>query len=474
MVLDSQLLTDRQKEVKERQKADAAMFPDIRSSPRPRDKSAQRRSESVELPFHRSSSKSRSAISQGEERQTTPTLAPQGEDDDYVNSSPTPTRALSVHGDEIDPPSSPPEARLVAEAEETEGPEITSSPPEIEQEPDKDTTTSVDPSAQIDPFAVDIERSFSTFEFTPDEQGKSTIPDSFVQAQPDEKEPPTTISETLIEDVLTNAPPQVDEVGETPNTPEHARGDASVCQHTPKTPVFHDALTSPASSSRLTVNDEVFQDAISSPRLVLKKTETEHSSPLSDLDESSVLRIMTEYDQGSGRPKRNVRFVTNKANDAVTEPTIWSKDSPQPVSATDSSLDTPSGELHKESVAESTDAMDAVKDDQSPDSEAPRSSPMPSLIPETPGTKAPIQMIFAEGEEFDPEDTIVVDVPDDFEAFPKPSKKKKTTPRKRSSLASEVLAAGSALKKKKQDDTGLGSEVPESPGFMAKCKFTRS
>jgi hypothetical protein len=53
-----------------------------------------------------------------------------------------------------------------------------------------------------------------------------------------------------------------------------------------------------------------------------------------------------------------------------------------------------------------------------------------ALIPETPGTKAPIQIIFAEGEHFDPNDTIVVGVPDDFEAFPNPSKKNKTTPHK--------------------------------------------
>lgn len=474
-VLDSQLLTDRQKEVKERQQAEAAMFPDIRSSPRPRERSVQRRSESVELPFHRSSSKSRSGVSPDEERQTTPILIPHVEDDDYVNSSPTPTRALSVHGDEIDPPSSPPETRSEREAREmvreTEEPAIASSPPEIEQQPDIDTTTSVGPSAQIDPFAVEFDHTFSTFEFTPDEQCRSTIPDSFIQAQSVQTEQATVLSELRMEDENPRyAPPLVEEVrvedvGETPDTPVRSHDDASFGQQTPKTPIFHDALTSPASSGKFTINDEVFQDAISSPRLTLEDAERDQSSSLSDLDESSMLRLMTKFDQGSGRPKRIVRFGSEKNNQAVSKPGPSSKDSPTPIPSTEISLNASS----REQRIEPTDALDLIKEDGDlVNNEVRISSPMPSLIPETPGGKAAVPMILVDDEELDPNDTIVVQVPDDFEAYPMPSKKRKPSPRNRISPEPEALVESFTSKKRKQDDTSFGDEVTESPGFMTK------
>jgi len=100
VIVDSLLLTDRQKEVKERQHAEAAMFPDLRSSPRQKSSTAQKREISnTDLPLHRSDSKTSPLISNRPERQTTPVFMPQVDYDEYVNSSPTPTCALQIEED---------------------------------------------------------------------------------------------------------------------------------------------------------------------------------------------------------------------------------------------------------------------------------------------------------------------------------------------------------------------------------------
>lgn len=454
-VLDSQLLTDRQKEVKERQRAEAAMFPDIRSGPLPIDRILNRRSTSVELPFHRPSSQSHLAISPDRERQTTPTLVPQVEDDDYVNSSPTPTRALSVQCNELDPPSSPPEARPMRNVLDMEEPVIPSSPPEAARDLDYESTASVEPSAQIDPFAVGINVNISALELTPDEQDQSMIADSFARHQP-------VPTKSAISNP-TSAPEPV-EVRETPNTPTHSRDNASLQQQTPKTPVFHDALRSPASSSKFTNNDEVFQDALSSPGLILDNSDARVSPSSSDLDESSILRLMIGFDQGSGRPLRNDKSSFEDSHEAASEPSFPSEAPSQSLSLAETHFTTSADELHAKSAMGTSDSIGAFED-ISERGTAQGLCSMLSLIPETPGTT---QMIVVDGVEYDPDDTIVVDLPDDFEAYPKPSKKK-ISPRKKGSLGLANSAKTSASKKRKRDD-GYSKEVSESPGADTESK----
>ncbi|KAK4194429.1 putative telomere length regulator protein rif1 [Triangularia verruculosa] len=100
--LESQALTDRQKEVRERQKENAAMFPEIRSSPR---RSKRHAKTTEEFP------------SPAPEKITTPQAAtPQARArfDEYVSSTPTPRRGQPLmipEHDMTDPPSSPPEPR---------------------------------------------------------------------------------------------------------------------------------------------------------------------------------------------------------------------------------------------------------------------------------------------------------------------------------------------------------------------------
>ncbi|KAF3764391.1 hypothetical protein M406DRAFT_259837, partial [Cryphonectria parasitica EP155] len=99
---ESQLLTDRQQEIRERQQETAAMFPEIRSSPTEKTKKAQ--SANVQQP----------SVCTESLRALTPER--EGDYEDCLTSTPTPRRgrpiSLPVHDQEMtDPPSSPPEPR---------------------------------------------------------------------------------------------------------------------------------------------------------------------------------------------------------------------------------------------------------------------------------------------------------------------------------------------------------------------------
>ena len=148
-VVDSQLLTDKQKETKERQQAEQSMFPDLRSTPISREKSARKSAEAdLELPT-RQSSQLRTKPS--EERQTTPTLPIPSDDDGYVASSPTPTRSIRGEAEadgEIDPPSSPP----VAPASKVVY--IESNSPSLEHTPEP-ATEATSPTAAFDSEEID-------------------------------------------------------------------------------------------------------------------------------------------------------------------------------------------------------------------------------------------------------------------------------------------------------------------------------
>ncbi|KAI9831149.1 MAG: hypothetical protein M1819_005237 [Sarea resinae] len=84
---ESQLLTDRQREVKERQQTEAAMFPDLRSSPLPRSQVG--KAPHSELTLSSSLSRDGNVLSDGP---TTPTLPPPAHSpfNEFLLSSPTP------------------------------------------------------------------------------------------------------------------------------------------------------------------------------------------------------------------------------------------------------------------------------------------------------------------------------------------------------------------------------------------------
>ncbi|KFZ04689.1 hypothetical protein V501_09056 [Pseudogymnoascus sp. VKM F-4519 (FW-2642)] len=105
---DSQLLTDHQREVKERQQEEAAaMFPDLRKSPRMKTRrSGERLALSSDLPVTEGTTWGTPSISRVGERE-----------DDFITSSPTPRRETSAEGllgkeEEGDVPSSPPKGEV--------------------------------------------------------------------------------------------------------------------------------------------------------------------------------------------------------------------------------------------------------------------------------------------------------------------------------------------------------------------------
>ncbi|CAD6447965.1 4acba6b2-06ee-422d-a714-a7b85db6248c [Sclerotinia trifoliorum] len=133
-IYDSDILTDRQKEVRERQAEAAAMFPDIRSSPPP---SSRPTSEHVdnnnELPSRQSASKLRLETPANSKRQSTPDTRIIENQDIFLASSPTPARHTLASKDISCPPSSPPAVasnKRSAFISKNKSVAITSSPPQ--------------------------------------------------------------------------------------------------------------------------------------------------------------------------------------------------------------------------------------------------------------------------------------------------------------------------------------------------------
>lgn len=436
--LESQLLTDRQKEVKERQKFEAAMFPDLRSSPRPKGPSS-----TEELPLHRSSSKSQSMPSPSLARQTTPTLILQAEEDDFVNSSPTPSRANTSEP----PSSSVGELTKKQDATYDEESDIPSSPPEIVDDQSNVNTTPLYPSAQVDPYAVETARPVSTYEDTPDEsiehEQSSTLEVRLKSKRITRQSTPEATSGRA--DQSSNSSQLAVDTSMIDNKPQEGDDDSAAAEQARAASVFHDALTSPASSDGHTANTEVFQDAVSSPQLDTKKS----SSPDSDFDESSMLRLVKEYDQGSGRPRRSVRFSGGKENQP-TEP-MDPTESPHPVASSTSFVDETMDNIHRPNPSSSKGS---------------ESSSFPSLIPETPGIKG--NKIFTEeGEELDPDETIFVVSPADSEPYT-------ASRRWRGRAIFTPVRNWSAKKRKHEEADGGEREVPDSQDFKVEGRMNNA
>ena len=318
----SQLLTDRQREVKARQNAEAAMFPDLRSSSHSRSVSGL--SEVVqeaepELPLCRSSSKARerSPVSAEVKRHLTPTPIPPSEDDNFMVSSPTPKRPSQVI-DPSGPPSSPPIAPDVEhtapdiEIALVEGSEPPSSPPQAAAIRDQDSMPYVEyPSAQVDPLIIVANSTISPskasasnniYQRQEQEDVEGTVQSSNYGTAPD---PPPSFTEIGISETNHGAQkktstPLKKKLTLPPSTPPRTR--ASRTRQLVESPPFVDAKSSPPSSDRDTVED-VFEDAISSPRLTIDKRGTQRTSttPIDvegpSMDDSSILRMMEDFDE---------------------------------------------------------------------------------------------------------------------------------------------------------------------------------
>lgn len=305
--MDSQLLTDRQREVKERQQLDAAaMFPDIRSSPRPKTKHAgSKLSLSSDLPV---------STAADEDQPGTPSINhATSAFDDFITSSPTPQRenaatqfggdVVGSDSDAIDLPSSPPkgssrEASLAAAdgAREQEN--------ALSNSDDFWNVTSF-PSAT----------SFLLGNHNDD-------PPSELKSITDEMMGSETIS-------LIRGLPEL----ESATTPVHMQMYHEERNQTPEEPkeTFVDALSSPGTRDQYEelATDNDYVDAHSSPRKVqiadlnsqkitianqdkivehpqvsrTTQNQTTRSSSLSDMDEDSMIRLSEKFDDA---PSMNI------------------------------------------------------------------------------------------------------------------------------------------------------------------------
>lgn len=284
--LESQVLTERQKEIRERQRENACLFPEIRSSPGVKSKDTDQQM----LPV-------------GSQSRQTTTPEPEAGFDDYVSSTPTPRRGqllVMPEHDMTDPPSSPPELRgnpLAAEIRSRsvshnllEEWQFSSSPVSGSPNPNR-LGVVPDPSSQ---------RGYASVVSLP-EVLSSPVKEEY------ETEPPSTVGE-VIEDSMIFEPTGVAPTSkpldapadEGPSTP---RRSSRLSQRTRETPTtksdgeeYVDAPTNPQPSTPEQEERFIKAGEVSDgkqPHVVPAGTT---SFDISDVDEKSLLRLVVELD----------------------------------------------------------------------------------------------------------------------------------------------------------------------------------
>lgn len=294
VAIESQILTERQKEVRERQRENAALFPEIRSSPAVKSKET-----------------SRSKLSVGSRPRQATTPEPESTFDDYVSSTPTPRRGqpmVMTEHDMTDPPSSPPEPRgnpLAAEIKSRSASQslleewqFSSSPVSGSPNPNRQGVVSDASSKRGDVSVVSLPEA--------EDIGQSTGN----AASGGNREAPGMATDEVIEDSMVLDRPGTAQamqslkppVGENPSTPRRSpRLSKSKARQTP-TPrsdgeEFVDAPTSPLPptpkpSGRAT-------KATSAPEAKQTDVTTaDDTFDISDVDEKSLLRLVVELDTG--------------------------------------------------------------------------------------------------------------------------------------------------------------------------------
>ncbi|SCV51099.1 related to telomere length regulator protein rif1 [Fusarium fujikuroi] len=289
LVGESQHLTERQREVRERQEENASLYPGIRSSPRTRAQAAIEES-------------SKDAEMQKPSRlETTPERA--ASYDEFINLTPTPRRGQALHLEGLnDPPSSPPDPRrnpLLSEIQTRSKARDSivnwqfSSPPgspSISQQTNEDQAEVETPSAK-NKTSGKTTRSKRRRRRAESSKKEEVIPSSLDS------------QEVVAEDVeaLPDAPPSqdVDEIKEEHteppaltqlDSPQRTAPPPAQVLETPKSAddEFVDARSSPAKA----VDDQ----AVESGSKVANSQNQDSSFALSEGDESSLMRFVVELE----------------------------------------------------------------------------------------------------------------------------------------------------------------------------------
>lgn len=307
---DSQLLTERQKEVRDRQRESAALFPEIRSSPGPK-AGGLSHTDSPPPPISKPSGSPR--------RDATPERDTSY--DDFVASTPTPRRgqplALPENDNEAaDPPSSPPEPRRTPLFAEIQSRSNTSSLLDEWQFSSSPISGSPIPSRQAAPQQLTLDEvpTEDVQRLGGDADGEDDDPSHLLD---------TSVIEVLAE-CIENEPTGAEEddsmQGEAPiaePVSEAAGVVTDVAVDDAQTSPSHHLLKAPHQDSPKSDN-EVFVDAPTSPlprtprrlrnapkvqtpsatRVMPSNrvTPLERSFEVSDVDETSLLRIVVELD----------------------------------------------------------------------------------------------------------------------------------------------------------------------------------
>ncbi|KAF5628461.1 Telomere length regulator rif1 [Fusarium sp. NRRL 52700] len=289
LVEESQHLTERQREVRERQEENAGLYPGIRSSPRTRAQAA------IE-----ESSKD-AEIQKPNRLETTPERA--ASYDEFINLTPTPRRGQALHLEALnDPPSSPPDPRrnpLLSEIQTRSKARDSivnwqfSSPPgspSISQQTNEDQAEVETPSAKNKTSGKNTRskrrrrraESSKKEEVIPSSLGSQEVVAEDAEALPNA--PPSQDVEEIKEEHI--EPPALSQL----DSPQRTAPPPAQVLETPKSAddEFVDARSSPAKA----VDDQ----AIESGSKVANSQNQDSSFALSEGDESSLMRFVVELE----------------------------------------------------------------------------------------------------------------------------------------------------------------------------------
>ncbi|KAK4238096.1 Rap1-interacting factor 1 N terminal-domain-containing protein [Achaetomium macrosporum] len=289
---ESQVLTERQKEVRERQRQNAALFPEIRSSPGVKLKESDRQI----LPV-------------GPQTRHAATPEPEGSFEDLVSSTPTPRRGqpmVMLEQDMTDPPSSPPEPRGNRLAEEIRSRSASHSLVE-------DWQFSSSPAGSPNPnrhgFVPDpsSQRGYVSVVSLPEVEKADQLPSG--PANSSDKAEPHSPTVEIIEDSMVLEPTEAalvlepcgTRVEESPSTPRHSsRLSQAQAQETPSPKsdgeIFVDAPSSPPPPTPKRSEKATKAAEGSEVKQIPTTPAGNVSFDLSEADENSLLRLVVELD----------------------------------------------------------------------------------------------------------------------------------------------------------------------------------
>lgn len=281
-VLESQLLTDRQKEVRERQRENAVLYSDIQATTAKDESPAPASGHSEQT-------------KQLQERAATP--EPRHDVEDYVSSTPTPRRGQAHiidddHEMTDDIPSSPPEPRrnLLVEMK----PRSRSSSV-FHEFPMSSSPVSGSPVPK---------RQLSVHQAPIEQEDAENVEDNILEAMNDEE------LDEAIEPELEHMPTGVKDksnqskANEIPLTPRKTRSMGKVLESSPRSDreVFVDALTSPVQTPRTLRSRTIPKGPQPAQKVVSASEAKDRSFELSDGEERSMARLVIELDSRKCEP----------------------------------------------------------------------------------------------------------------------------------------------------------------------------